>query len=77
MKRSGSLAEVEALKRRWLKRIAQSPIMLTYCEGRRFSLQNGTEVPSDVAEALIVEGRLCGDKDYLFNGCLSQTFRVK
>ena len=60
----------------WLRRIALSPMMVTYREGEdpRFSLQNGETVPRNVAEALIMRGWVKGDKDSLFG--LSQTFRV-
>ena len=61
---------------KWLRRIALSPMMVTYTEGEdpRFSLQNGATVPRNVAEALIMRGWVKGDKDSLFG--LSQTFRV-
>lgn len=51
---------------KWLKRIAQSPLLKTYLDGEllpRFSLQNGATVPAPVAEVLIRNGWLTGRRD--------------
>ena len=54
---------------RWLARIARSPLMKTYVQGDtqpRYSLQDGSTVPIDIAEKLIRNGWVRGRRDGLF-----------
>jgi hypothetical protein len=54
---------------KWLRRIAQSPLMKTYIDGEpmpRFSLQSGATVPTPIAEVLIRNGWVKGRRDGLF-----------
>jgi hypothetical protein len=60
---------------RWLQRIAQSPLMVTFGEETRFSLQNGQTVPRPAAEVLIRNGWVKADGDALFFD-RTQTYRA-
>jgi hypothetical protein len=64
------------MQAQWLRRIAQSPLMVTHTPGEetRYSLQNGTTVPRPTAETLIRKGWLKAERDGLFD--LPQSYRV-
>jgi hypothetical protein len=53
----------------WLRRIASDPMMKTYVGNRVavFSLQNGEEVPPHIAQTLIKNGWVKGQRDGIFD----------
>jgi hypothetical protein len=60
----------------WLRRIAQSPMMVTRVPGEppRYSLQTGEIIPQRTAEILIRNGWLRAQRDGLFDD--PQTYRA-
>lgn len=60
----------------WLRRIAQSAMMVTRGPGEpiRYILQNGATIPASTAETLIRNGWLRAERDGLFAD--AQTYRT-